>query len=376
MLTTQPSFPSASVTPGRHVTRNGPLLTPMWPPQRPPQNPLDGENSNEDAERFKKLLTERDARISELEEELNKLKKEAKPIQPEGASADAIDTSPPKLGTCRDPEPSSTRLGDECCRAAAVSGGEECQGKKEAQKPTQVVKEELGLNKTKLVKETVGAHELVVKSPRKNAGERQLIMRALKSTLSTQAQLKFNQIGLEQIIDVAWKESIPTGKEIISEGDLIVDHFYICQSGSFEIYVADTRKGQGGRKLVRTVTSGGSFGEIALFNGGPQSATVIAQEDSSVWVVDGRIFMDSVVKASQESAMDSPIRLVGQGLHLSGSCAMSWPMPDEEWHADIMQLAITLWPLPPGYEGDDRPDPIPTHAAVFENRPLVQRKYD
>ena len=53
----------------------------------------------------------------------------------------------------------------------------------------------------------------------------------------------------------------------------------ICQSGSFEIYVADTRKGQGcrrmlsykhqkpeafclcrGRKLVRTVTSGGSFG--------------------------------------------------------------------------------------------------------------------
>lgn len=40
------------------------------------------------------------------------------------------------------------------------------------------------------------------------------------------------------------------------------------------------------RKLVQTVTSGGSFGELALLYLVPRAATVVAKENSSVWVID------------------------------------------------------------------------------------------
>ena len=41
--------------------------------------------------------------------------------------------------------------------------------------------------------------------------------------------------------------SLSGGHEIISEGDLIADYFYICQSGTFEIFVTDSKKVNEGR---------------------------------------------------------------------------------------------------------------------------------
>ncbi len=43
------------------------------------------------------------------------------------------------------------------------------------------------------------------------------------------------------------KISLLQGHEIISEGDLIADYFYICQSGTFEIFVTDSKKVSDGR---------------------------------------------------------------------------------------------------------------------------------
>jgi len=46
------------------------------------------------------------------------------------------------------------------------------------------------------------------------------------------------------------------------------------------------------RKLVQTVTAGGSFGELALLYLVPRAATVVAKEKSSVWVIDRKNFKE------------------------------------------------------------------------------------
>ena len=48
------------------------------------------------------------------------------------------------------------------------------------------------------------------------------------------------------------------------------------------------------RKLVQTVTAGGSFGELALLYLVPRAATVVAKENSSVWVIDRKNFKESL----------------------------------------------------------------------------------
>lgn len=51
-----------------------------------------------------------------------------------------------------------------------------------------------------------------------------------------------------------------------------------------------TRSPPRDRKLVQTVVSGGSFGELALLYLVPRAATVVAKEDSVVWVIDRKNF--------------------------------------------------------------------------------------
>eukprot|EP00437_Effrenium_voratum_P004087 CAMPEP_0181422072 /NCGR_PEP_ID=MMETSP1110-20121109/13424_1 /TAXON_ID=174948 /ORGANISM="Symbiodinium sp., Strain CCMP421" /LENGTH=794 /DNA_ID=CAMNT_0023545155 /DNA_START=150 /DNA_END=2534 /DNA_ORIENTATION=+ len=151
-----------------------------------------------------------------------------------------------------------------------------------------------------------GKRQLVVQEPSpKTPDERQLMEKALKKNENIQTMVKLDEIRMKQIIDIAWKENVPEGKEIIVEGDLVADYFYICQTGTFEIFVSDSKKGgEKKRKLVQTVTSGGSFGELALLYLVPRAATVVAKEDSSVWVIDRKNFKDILMKVSDEKIQE------------------------------------------------------------------------
>ena len=55
---------------------------------------------------------------------------------------------------------------------------------------------------------------------------------------------------------------------------------YVVLSGVVEIYLRDT--------VIETVPQGGTFGEMALIDGSPRSATVIAKTESEVAVIDKR----------------------------------------------------------------------------------------
>merc|ERR1719215_687523 len=112
------------------------------------------------------------------------------------------------------------------------------------------------------------------------------------------------------MIEVAWKEKVAAGTDIIKQGDFNGNYFYVVQDGTFEVFVEETSEGDGGvhseeaalcqqeENSARTVTAGGSFGELALLYLAPRAATVRAKADSTVWVFDRGNFKSILMKAS------------------------------------------------------------------------------
>ncbi|MCY7387514.1 MAG: cyclic nucleotide-binding domain-containing protein [Burkholderiales bacterium] len=70
---------------------------------------------------------------------------------------------------------------------------------------------------------------------------------------------------------------LEAGKTLFSDGDL-GDTMYVVMSGEFEVFVRG--------KLVETATSGAVLGELAMIDGSPRSATVIAKSDSNLMAID------------------------------------------------------------------------------------------
>jgi len=155
----------------------------------------------------------------------------------------------------------------------------------------------------------IAAAEIKPPSP-KTDEERELIAKALKenSNLNTIATLDDDRI--KAIIDVMWKEEVKSGTEVIKQGDLAADYFYVVQLGSFAI--SKTGEGQSAEKAAAaalgTVEAGGSFGELALLYFAPRAATVTAKSDGIVWVTARQQFKE-LLKASDAEA-DQNIRHV------------------------------------------------------------------
>jgi CRP/FNR family transcriptional regulator, cyclic AMP receptor protein len=72
------------------------------------------------------------------------------------------------------------------------------------------------------------------------------------------------------------------GDVVFKDGDA-PDKMYVVVSGEVEIHLQDA--------VIETVPQGGTFGEMALIDGSPRSATVIAKTESEVAAIDKRTFM-------------------------------------------------------------------------------------
>jgi CRP-like cAMP-binding protein len=72
------------------------------------------------------------------------------------------------------------------------------------------------------------------------------------------------------------------GDVIFKDGD-VPDKMYVVVSGEVEIQLGDA--------VIETVPEGGTFGEMALIDGSPRSATVVAKTESEVAAIDKRTFM-------------------------------------------------------------------------------------
>lgn len=107
-----------------------------------------------------------------------------------------------------------------------------------------------------------------------------------------------------QVIGALSEKQIPAaGIKVITQGD-VGDYFYVVERGSFNIHIHSSGKfGEGPNALgnkVASISTGGSFGELALMYNAPRAATVISTEPSTLWLLDRvtfrRILMESASK--------------------------------------------------------------------------------
>ena len=88
-----------------------------------------------------------------------------------------------------------------------------------------------------------------------------------------------DRIELGKVID---ESKLPAGQVLFQTGDP-GDALYIVQEGEIELFIKDTA----GQKIVlATPAAGDMFGELAMLDYGPRTATAVALQDSDVLVLD------------------------------------------------------------------------------------------
>src|SRR3954462_7464782 len=88
-----------------------------------------------------------------------------------------------------------------------------------------------------------------------------------------------DKIALAGVIDY---EKLEAGQALFQTGDP-GESLFILHSGEIELYIKDTA----GQKIVLTIARPGElFGELALLDSGPRSATALALTDAGLLVLD------------------------------------------------------------------------------------------
>ncbi len=88
-----------------------------------------------------------------------------------------------------------------------------------------------------------------------------------------------DRVALAKVID---ELKLPQGHTLFQAGDP-GDSLFIVQAGEIELFIKDTA----GQKIVLTTAGPGDmFGELAMLDSGPRTATALALNDSEVLVLD------------------------------------------------------------------------------------------
>jgi len=88
-----------------------------------------------------------------------------------------------------------------------------------------------------------------------------------------------DRLALANVID---ELKVPQGHTLFQAGDP-GDSLFIVQSGQIELFIKDTA---GQRIVLTTAQAGDMFGELAMLDTGPRTATALALVDSDVLVLD------------------------------------------------------------------------------------------
>jgi CRP/FNR family transcriptional regulator len=95
------------------------------------------------------------------------------------------------------------------------------------------------------------------------------------------------------LLKIAQRRSIPAGTAVVEEG-ADDDRFFAISAGGVRV----TR----GQRELATFGPGGFFGEVAMLDPGPRTATVTATEDLLAYAIDGQAFRGLLLEAPDISA--------------------------------------------------------------------------
>ncbi|KAG5187896.1 camp-dependent protein kinase regulatory subunit [Tribonema minus] len=99
---------------------------------------------------------------------------------------------------------------------------------------------------------------------------------------------------LSEVIDAMEEKDYAAGACIIQEGH-DGDNFYVVASGECEVFI----EGKNDGAALRTIRTGGGFGELALMYNAPRSATIKAVGDVKCWALDRVTFRRTIMAAGQ-----------------------------------------------------------------------------
>lgn len=89
-----------------------------------------------------------------------------------------------------------------------------------------------------------------------------------------------DEASLERLAQVAIRKKYPRNTVLLSEGD-VTDSLYVIVSGKVKTIIND----ENGREIILSISGPGDyFGEMALIDGEPRSATIVTREACQLFI--------------------------------------------------------------------------------------------
>eukprot|EP00930_Biecheleria_cincta_P054398 TRINITY_DN4048_c0_g1_i3.p1 TRINITY_DN4048_c0_g1~~TRINITY_DN4048_c0_g1_i3.p1 ORF type:complete len:752 (+),score=151.31 TRINITY_DN4048_c0_g1_i3:131-2386(+) len=126
----------------------------------------------------------------------------------------------------------------------------------------------------------------------KSALDKMFITQAISSNVNLSSVLDASLFP--GLVDAAWIERRNSGEDLMVQGDIDAEFFYVVKTGSFDVLIDN--------QVVGHVKEGQSVGELALLFDAPRAATIKATEAAELWTVDRQTFKDLLVESNSAKA--------------------------------------------------------------------------
>ena len=103
---------------------------------------------------------------------------------------------------------------------------------------------------------------------------------------------EFSDDELKEMSDLSERRKFPPGSSVLYEGDKNKTPYLILK-GRVKIILSDKK---GKEIIISTLKEGDYFGEMALFDQLPRSATVVTLEDSEFLIISPEVLLDKISK--------------------------------------------------------------------------------
>jgi len=223
------------------------------------------------------------------------------------------------------------------------------------------------MGRSNVLKHTPGDVTLSMRpGTHKDEEARDLITRSLNANPNLRLLAPFNQDQVKQLVAVAWKQVVEEGQDVMTEGDLNNETFYVVQEGvldiiahlPFDVVTVDdlsflsrpkdldhAKVEAPGTRIVKTVQQGASFGDSSMLYGTPRWGTARATCRCVVWVIsqsDFKIVQLQSGRGARGDKTSAQEALIAESLKANENLQRLLPLGNEH----INQLVQLAWREP------------------------------